>query len=37
MTLAQKRVALLRLKYEMIYRGMSREEAAQKFQEIVSQ
>jgi hypothetical protein len=29
------RVQLLRLKYDMIYRGLSREEAQRRFNEIV--
>jgi hypothetical protein len=36
MTPDQKRVALLRLKFEMIYRGLSRGDAAAKFAEIMS-
>jgi hypothetical protein len=35
MTPDQKRVALLRLKFEMIYRGLSRDAAAAKFAEIM--
>jgi hypothetical protein len=36
MTPSEKRVALLRLKYDMLYRGLSREEAAKRFAEIVA-
>jgi len=36
MTPGEKRVALLRLKYDMIYRSLPREEAQKRFLEIVS-
>jgi hypothetical protein len=35
MTVAERRVALLRLKFEMLYRGMSRADAQTRFAEIM--
>jgi hypothetical protein len=36
MTPDEKRVALLRLKFDMLYRGLNRADAAARFAEIVA-